>query len=106
MRTLVHPCDKLLKGGCEQQCNKEHDGFSCSCEPGKFKLAADGKTCDKSKYDILYSFNTLAILDSYWLRIRCHVIQVNILLTDSLLIKIFCTLSITKISQYSQNMSK
>ena len=56
--SLVHPCDREGKGGCEQVCNKDGVNAKCSCGPAEdFTLNADGKTCDKSKVSILYPLN-------------------------------------------------
>ncbi len=42
---LVHPCDKVNKGGCSQICNKRKDLHVCSCKAG-FVLAKDKTTCN------------------------------------------------------------
>ena len=47
----THPCDKPNKGGCQQICSKKGDEAECECDEG-FKLAADGKSCDKGEYRI------------------------------------------------------
>ena len=44
---LVHPCDKLTKGGCQQTCNKDGENFTCSCIPDDYILAEDKKQCNK-----------------------------------------------------------
>lgn len=46
---LVHPCEKATIGGCSQKCNIEGYSLSCSCLAG-FKLAVDGKFCEKSEF--------------------------------------------------------
>ena len=51
----VHPCDKETKGGCDQICNKDGDDAVCACNEPDYKLAEDGKSCDKGSYT---SWNT------------------------------------------------
>ena len=46
---LVHPCDREDKEFCSDICNKKGEDYECACEPNKYKLAADGKTCEKGK---------------------------------------------------------
>ena len=47
--TLVHPCDKPTKGGCDQTCTKKGNEAVCVCKAPEFKLAADGKACEEGK---------------------------------------------------------
>ena len=45
--SLVHPCEKETKGGCDHICNKKGDEVLCSCNDG-YKLDGDAKSCIKS----------------------------------------------------------
>ena len=47
----VHPCDREGKAGCEQTCVKKGDEAVCKCGEG-YKLAEDGKKCEKCKWKI------------------------------------------------------
>ena len=55
-RTVVHPCDKPIRGGCSQICirkplnEEEEDGkpYTCSCNAG-YELEEDGVTCIKGR---------------------------------------------------------
>ena len=49
----VHPCENK-NGGCEQKCVKRGDSAACKCRKG-FKLAADGKKCDKGLFILVFS---------------------------------------------------
>ena len=47
--SLVHPCDREGKGGCEHKCNKDGELVECSCTEG-YELLEDNLSCKKSKF--------------------------------------------------------
>ena len=64
--SLVHACDKKSKGGCEQTCNKNGGGFTCSCLVA-YELADDKKSCNKSMYLSFYDLRYYLLFIIYYL---------------------------------------
>ena len=52
---LVPPCELTKNGGCAQRCTDNGDVAVCTCKEPDFKLAKDGKGCDKGKLPSLHA---------------------------------------------------
>ena len=48
----MHLCDRGNNGGCDDVCNKNGEGVTCSCKL-YYKLADDGVTCEIGLYILI-----------------------------------------------------